>query len=301
MKPIVSPRELAEAVGVSESSLKRWSDEGVIRVSKTAGGHRRIAIAEAIRFVRSLGLPLVKPEALGLSDLPMGATAGELAGDAADALFEHLAAGRAREARGLLVGGYLSGCSIAELGDGMIRGAFERLGELWKHETDGVFIEHRATDIVAMAVQEIRLLLNQEPAGRCALGGAISGDPYLLPSLLAATALLAEGMRAVNLGPDTPYAALLSAWERHDPALVWVSVSTVADARGTEEALKRVVEALAQRGTYLAIGGRCMDSLGISKSRNVRRCRGLCDLVEWVQELPQDKTGVTGPLGPLGL
>jgi len=37
----LSPRELAEALGVSESSLKRWVDAGKIAASRTEGGHRR--------------------------------------------------------------------------------------------------------------------------------------------------------------------------------------------------------------------------------------------------------------------
>jgi excisionase family DNA binding protein len=40
MNPVLSPRELARAIGVSESSLKRWADDGRIRFSRTAGGHR---------------------------------------------------------------------------------------------------------------------------------------------------------------------------------------------------------------------------------------------------------------------
>ena len=52
MKPLLSPRELAQAIGVSESSLKRWADAGQIRVARTAGGHRRISIADAVRFIR---------------------------------------------------------------------------------------------------------------------------------------------------------------------------------------------------------------------------------------------------------
>jgi excisionase family DNA binding protein len=55
MQNTLSPRELAAAVGVSESSLKRWADEGRVKVARTAGGHRRIELAEAVRFIRQSG------------------------------------------------------------------------------------------------------------------------------------------------------------------------------------------------------------------------------------------------------
>lgn len=69
LKPVLSTRELAEAIGVSESSIKRWADDGTVRAVRTIGGHRRIPFEEAIRFVRASNLRLVKPEVLGLHDV----------------------------------------------------------------------------------------------------------------------------------------------------------------------------------------------------------------------------------------
>ena len=57
----ISPRHLAEAIGMSESSLKRWADRGFLSVTRTAGGHRRIAVQEAIRFIRSRELTILDP------------------------------------------------------------------------------------------------------------------------------------------------------------------------------------------------------------------------------------------------
>jgi len=59
---LLSPRELADALGVSESSLKRWVDAGKITAARTEGGHRRIALQEAVRFIRETGAPLARPE-----------------------------------------------------------------------------------------------------------------------------------------------------------------------------------------------------------------------------------------------
>ena len=66
MKDLVTPKQVAQAIDVSESSLKRWADEGLLLVSKTAGGHRRISITAAIRFIRERQLELVRPDILGL-------------------------------------------------------------------------------------------------------------------------------------------------------------------------------------------------------------------------------------------
>ena len=66
---LLSPKDLADAIGVSESSLKRWTDAGRIRASRTDGGHRRIALEDAVRFIREAGVPVVRPELLGMPEM----------------------------------------------------------------------------------------------------------------------------------------------------------------------------------------------------------------------------------------
>src|SRR5690606_477749 len=136
-------RELAEAIGVSESSLKRWIDSGKIRATRTEGGHRRIDMAEAVRFVRESGTPLARPELL---DMPEIAVASRRALAGGDRLLDYLVEGDVVGARGWLLARYLAGSTIAQLCDGPIREAMHALGELWEHDEGGIFIEHRGTD-----------------------------------------------------------------------------------------------------------------------------------------------------------
>ncbi|MEO7732315.1 MAG: helix-turn-helix domain-containing protein, partial [Kofleriaceae bacterium] len=67
MSTLLSPHDLAAALGVSESSLKRWIDAGRIRATRTEGGHRRVSIADALAFVRETHAPVARPELLGLA------------------------------------------------------------------------------------------------------------------------------------------------------------------------------------------------------------------------------------------
>src|SRR5215218_1767754 len=169
----LSPWDLAKAVGVSESSVKRWIDGGRIRAHRTAGGHRRVALGEAIRFVREAGLPLVRPDLLGLSDL-QASGAGALADERPAQLLTLLRDGSAAAARGLLVSWYLEGACIAELSDGPLRSSLEALGELWQHGEEGIVVEHRATEIWLQAVHQLRLLL---PAAGEGAPLAVGGSP----------------------------------------------------------------------------------------------------------------------------
>ena len=66
MKTQVSPKQLARAIQVSESSIKRWCDQGAISTVRTAGGHRRIDMTDVMRFLRDHRYAIVRPEVLGL-------------------------------------------------------------------------------------------------------------------------------------------------------------------------------------------------------------------------------------------
>ncbi len=277
---MLSPKELADALGVSESSLKRWVDSGRIVAARTEGGHRRIALPEAVRYIRESGAPIVRPELL---DMPEVAVAQQRASESAsEALFRILAGGDAVAARGWVLARYLAGASIAELADGPVRDAMHRIGELWNHDDEGIFVEHRATDCCLQAIAHLRSMFEPPADAPVAVGGAPEDDPYLLPSLLAATTCAAAGLRAVNLGPDTPLEALSRAIERHSAWLVWLSFSSPVPA-ARARAIARWLAKLPP-GITAVIGGRHVDRIAIRK-RSVRRTETMAELAAIATEL----------------
>ncbi|HEU0029228.1 MAG TPA: helix-turn-helix domain-containing protein [Kofleriaceae bacterium] len=253
MARTLSPRDLAAALGVSESSLKRWIDAGRIRASRTEGGHRRIMLADALAFIRETGAPVLHPELLGIE-----AAQPIHDQDNVDlqetALYRHLVAGDARGVRRWIAGHQQAGTPIPALCDGPIKHAMHALGELWQHDADGVFVEHRATDLCIQALAQLRTTIETPPHARVALGGAPEDDPYLLPSAMAALVLATEGMHAINLGADTPTGALHRAVAHHRPALVWISASAPLSPPQAHE-LAGFLRGL-PRGTTAVVGGR---------------------------------------------
>ncbi len=260
MKHTLSPKDLADAVGVSESSLKRWADEGLVHVSRTAGGHRRITIAEAIRYIRQAGLPIVNPAALGIADLTKLAPELLTRPNSADQpLVDAVMNGNAELARGIAISMFITGRSISEICDGPLTRAMHAVGDLWKHSQSGILIEHRATDICAQAVHQIRSLLpTPDSKALGATGGTPAGDPYMLTSLMAATVLAGEGWREENLGPDIPLELMAEAAQRHRASLVWVSVCTEQDNEKLSPRIIELGQKLRSMGATLAVGGRMM-------------------------------------------
>jgi excisionase family DNA binding protein len=287
-KSLLTPKELAEVIGASESSLRRWVDGGRIRKSRTTGGHRRIPLAEAVRFIRESGATVVRPEILGLTDL-VSARGGGVAVGVGDEeqLFEALRAGDARMARGLVLSWYLSGRGLAELFDGPVRGAMRRVGELWRHDARGILVEHRATEICAGTVDRLGELLPEADGGApLAVGGAPEGDPYVLPTRMAGMVLGEAGLGEVNFGANTPVELLGAEAVRRRARLVWLSVSFVADDKRLRGAVGRLAGALAEQRIDLVVGGVHAADVVPRTGGNVRVIESMGELAAFARGLP---------------
>ena len=255
----LSPRDLARSLGVSESSVKRWVDDGALAARRTAGGHRRIAPAEAVRFVRQSGAPVLRPDLIvgacaAAPVAPFDAAANQ---DVGEQLFVLLERDDALAARALLVALYVGGWPVAAICDGPMRFALERIGTLWQHGPAGIVIEHRATDTCARALAELRALFTPPADGApAALGAAPSGDPYIIPSSMAATVLADLGYQDHNLGPESPIAVLGEAADHYRPRIVWLAMSVTRADEDLAAAAVELAGRLARRGATLILGGR---------------------------------------------
>ena len=111
---LLSPKDLAVTIGVSESSVRRWIDNGDIRISRTAGGHRRLPLSEAVQFIRRMGAVVVRPDVLNFPAVaPVDANQGSDADERL--LLAALQDGRRDVARGLVLSWYLRGQSLDEI------------------------------------------------------------------------------------------------------------------------------------------------------------------------------------------
>lgn len=288
MKSTLSPKELAQAIGVSESSLKRWADSGLLSVTKTAGGHRRIALSDAVRFIRDNHFPTLRANLLGIVEVDAIAWAAKSDGSIDESLHDSLLRGDSPRARGLILAQYLAGQPLAAIFDGPIRGAMARLGELWRHDDNGVFLEHRATDICLTAVNQLRLLLPPRAQGApVALGGSLEEDPYFLPTLMAATVLAELGYNDMNLGPNTPADALLHAAEQCRPRLVWVSLSVTQEEHASRNgrAALWLAGRLAPMRTPVVLGGRGCGDPAQYRRPNTHVAQSMAELAAFARGL----------------
>ena len=303
MRQNLSPKQLARAIGVSESSLKRWADDGRLNVTRTVGGHRRIDVREAIRFARREGLAIVQPAELGLYELkPLGEKRMEVE-EVGEHLRDLLARGDALGARSLLMGLFMEGRGVAWLCDGPIRRALDLLREAAGSNgaSDGV-VQRRAWGVCRYALVQIRLMIASPPnldgregydapeaspggadvdepaapARPMAVGGAAGAGADGLPSLMAACVLAEAGLDDVDLGPNLPLGTLVRAVERYRPRVAWLACDAEADAPPAAK-LDKAAAALREQGTALVLTGPGVPP-ALDRVPGVRVCRTMAEL-----------------------
>jgi MerR family transcriptional regulator, light-induced transcriptional regulator len=254
----ISTSEFAKALGISDSSVRRMADAGELGMHRTHGGHRRIPVAEAVRYVHDNRAQVVQPEVLGLTNYPPEVSDES----AAERMLQVLEDGHASEVIGLMQWLYASGMNIADLSNGPIASAMTRIGERWPHDKRAIFLEHRATVLCCRALNQLRLSIPEpnEDAPK-AIGGAMSGDMYLMPTLIASLVLYEAGFDEINLGPNTPLDVLADAVIDEAPQLVWLSLAEPVRSKSQlSELIKLAAVAKKNRATFI-IGGRSVGEL----------------------------------------
>jgi methanogenic corrinoid protein MtbC1 len=172
------------------------------------------------------------------------------------------------------VSAFVSGEDVVKIGDLWLRPGFERLGELWKHDPEGIAIEHHGSEAVVRALSEMRARVEPAEAAPVAIGGSVAGDPYVIPTALAGLVLSIAGFASTNLGADLPLAALFAILDRFRPRLVWLSVSVRDLEEGRRAALEDVAATVSERGGTLVVGGRAAPD----RVKGATVCRDLATL-----------------------
>lgn len=280
----LTTRQVASALSVSESSVKRWCDRGVIPTVRTVGGHRRVPMSGFMRFLEDTNRQVVTPLP-GLDRMSHATRPGPECGDTEvevdiDQLkrqfAEAIAAGDETTCRDILVGQYQRTGKFSKLADEFVAATFHELGEQWDCGNLEVYQERRGCEICSRILHECRRII--PPAHEnapLAIGGSPEGDHYTMPSQLVELVLREASWRSINMGSNLPLSTLAAAVAEHKPRMLWISASHIEDRGRFIEAYNDLCDAVSPE-TMVVIGGRALtDGL-----RPQLRYTGHCDNME---------------------
>lgn len=282
-KTFFSPKAVASAIGVSESSLKRWCDAGMIEASKTAGGHRRMTKASVVEFVRKKKYRLCKPEYVGLPDI--NTVSIENATDATNQLYNAMLAHDQVRCSELLTFLHVDGYSIHEVFDAVVSPAFVRVGQKWQAGEIEVYQERMACEICLNSIRELKSLIPAPPEeAQIAIGASLENDHYQLPTAAVELTLRSIGWNARSLGHNIPQPSIAAAVAEFKPDLVWVSVSHAENVPQVVGTINTLTDGL-QNPTTLVVGGSALNPVIRSQIRNAVCCDNLSQLVSYAMSI----------------
>jgi excisionase family DNA binding protein len=149
--PHFTPRQLAQLIGSSESTLKRWIDAGRIRAERSVGKHRRVPLPEVYAFLRTNPVIVREPSLIGLSPTTVRLLSVEPS-DPARELYEALVREEPRGVERWLARQREAGHDVETLREGPIADVLFAITELWKHDPDAALVHRAATERVARAL-----------------------------------------------------------------------------------------------------------------------------------------------------
>jgi excisionase family DNA binding protein len=246
MKSQVSPRQVARAIGVSESTLKRWCDRGLIPMRKTAGGHRRMAVSDVIAFLRESGHEVAQPELLGL---PAAVGRSKWTLDRARNRFlQALISGHRDVASEVVTDLLIAGHAIPMIFDFVIAGAIHELGEGWSRGEVAIYEERRACEICMSLLRELRARVQTQS-------------------------------RAGQRGSNLPVETLCQAVDDVRPDMFWLSVSHVWDESEFVSAVSTLAATARSVGTKFIFGGQAIRPEHTESLSHIDYCKSFDQLV----------------------
>lgn len=259
MKTLLSTRDVANLLRVTETTIKRWTAGGKLSCVKTPGGHRRYRMMEVLRFAGEQAYPVsgIHPAASPSADfdtLEFSMYRRDFAPVAALLLESALKGERARILEILT---YLTKRQVgmAAIGDEIIRPVLSSIGRQW---TDGMLEinqEHIASQALLEAVIRLSPELPRKPSnGLTAVCAGAEGDQHEIGLRLLCYVLEGEGWTVHYLGANTPFDTLRSYIAGTRPGLLCLS-TTVRRTEATTADLRALGAHARSIGTVFLVGG----------------------------------------------
>lgn len=285
-----SPKQVAQRLGVSESSVKRWLDQGAVPILRTAGGHRRVSQESVERLLAQFEATPGFPRLSEIDEQGSGDNDG-LAADVSTDWPSQAIAEVAEEFSVALLGGDESKCrrlleliidrghSPSTAADLLITPAMHGFGHQWERGELAIYRERRACGIAVELLAALKRQLPLKPSGPVAIGGSPEGDQYQLPTAMVELALSECGWNAKSLGCNLPIAEFAAAVQEYHPRVLWISLSRLADEQRFVHDFNAMVDALPKKTAVLIGGQAATDSLR-PRLRYTAHCDSIRHLIE---------------------
>ena len=297
-RTILSTSDVARLFNVTETTVKRWADEGTLKCQKTPGGHRKFEIRNVVEFAEQNNFdPVGALEIPGDDDMGSITRVAVLGREFPVLADAYLRKALVPEQSGLfpfLSYLYQYRIQLWEIHDRVIRPAMHEIGERWSRGEIGIDREHRASceTLEALAMLQLQIRI-KPPTGHSVVCATLGNELHEIGLRCVSYLFESEGWESRYLGSRIPADAIRAAVVQWKPDIVCLS-STISAPGELRKELGGIVSAARSVGAVVLAGGSLAASLDpedgiVETSHNSSQ-----DLLCYIQEFDRTGTGARG-------
>lgn len=283
MNTILSSKQVAEILGVNESSVKRWADNGMLNCFKTPGGHSKFKKEDLLLFSSKYSFELK-------SDINDSSLEKKQNNDVdfriiVDLLYKKLFVASESEITDFLYSLHLSGISLVELYDNVIAKTMFKVGEKWKHKEITVAQEHIAANKIIKSLIKLHDKIASMPFnGLKALCGSLEDEFHELSLLSVSNVLNYYGWKVVYVGANVPLKAFQSSINEHKPDIVCLSTTIINNPKKFMSDIGKLYSAANTAGSKLLLGGIGVNKLDTSSLKTDELLKNADGLIKYLKQ-----------------
>jgi methanogenic corrinoid protein MtbC1 len=289
-KTLFSTADVATLFSVTETTVKRWADEGLLKCQRTPGGHRKFDTKQITEFADSFGF--TPTATLALDDKHGDQASLQVAvlsrdfGTITAAFVQRALADDGPGLQEFFSYLYQHNIHLWEMFDLVIRPGMGAIGDGWKRGDVGIGAEHRSSERTVEALAQLKPQIHMKHQnGHVALLACPEDVHHELGLRCASLALEAEGWKVHYLGANTPIESILETQSKIRPSLICLSISVVDPLAHLNAQLRKIFRAAAERNARLVIGGPPELENHIGKGECHKLVHSCKELIEYVATL----------------
>ncbi len=259
-KTILSTIDVARLFNVTETTVKRWADEGTLRCQKTPGGHRKFPVRDVVEFAERNNydpVGVLSPQTKGgRNDMIQIAVLHRDFPALAEMFVEKALSPDRMDLYLFFSYLYEHRFPLWEIYDNVLRPGMTKIGDLWEHGDIGVNHEHRASYETLDALARLQAEVFIKPRnGKSVVLACMEEELHEIGLRSAAYVFEAEGWSTHYIGARTPAAAVTQALKDFAPSVLALSLTCTADSRRLIVDLQRVQQEAHAMKVPVIMGG----------------------------------------------
>ena len=276
-KTLLSTAEVARLLQVTETTVKRWTEDGSLTCRKTPGGHRKFEIQQLLEFSRRNNLELAGTlEFSEKNDETQKVEMAVLSKDYRALMkfyIEKALSPSQSDLHRFFSYLYQHHFSLPEIFDHVIKQGMDEIGNEWEKGTLAVHDEHHASYETLDAISKLQLeIAPKTKKDALAICACLDDELHDLGLRCVANLLESEGWNVHYLGARTPHTQLPDTIKRLKPTLVCISSTTSENRIVLHSRIDSVIRAAHREKAKVIIGGRTFSQ----KEKYPVRCDAVC-------------------------